>query len=169
MDVGHNLGAFAIWACKCWWPGLITRVDAYEPNAKALEIALLNTLGLPVVARWAAVTVDPEPLFCERGADGRANWGGGRTSSVTYGERVQAVHPRNLPSADVLKVDAEGVDLEVFENYQHWSTVKIAMFEWHHVEHREPMQDICRSAGLVQLRDDDGARYGQGQQIWGRV
>ena len=41
VDVGVNLGAFTLWATRCWWPG-IRQVWGFDPNAEALALAERN-------------------------------------------------------------------------------------------------------------------------------
>ena len=166
VDIGFNIGTFTVWACRCWWPGRIARVVGYEPNAQALELARVNAeLVEPTAVMLipCAVSLDAAPRFSTGD-----NWGGGRTHGVVAGQQVPAVHPRDLPPADVLKCDAEGVDADVFEHYQHWAGVRVALFEWHEPEHRARMEAVCRAAGLVQLRGDQGEQWGIGMQVWGR-
>ena len=148
LDIGCNLGSFIVWACHVWWPGQIEHVNAYDPNAAAVEIARLNTTGLPVTFHDVAVTSAAPPVFFRE----IENWGGARTYGETSGVEVATLHPRELPAADVLKVDGEGIEPEVFEHYQHWNGVMVAMFEYHDPSHREPVQGACRRAGLTPVR-----------------
>lgn len=162
LDVGCNLGAFAVWACHVWWPGRIVRVYGYDPNVSALAIAQRNTRGWPVELHPLAVTCDSRPVFLER-----TDWGSSRTHGETSGVPVLAIHPSRLPAADVLKVDGEGVDLEVFEHYAHWDGVRVALFEWHECDHRAAMFEICKRAGL-ELRKNDCGEAEQGVACWVR-
>ena len=114
------------------------------------------------------MTTAERPLFLPHGPDGRDNWGGGYTHGVTEGLEVPALHPRDLPPCDVLKVDAEGIEDELTAEYQHWAGVRVFLFEWHHVEHRGRIMQRCVDAGLVQWSADQGEQCGIGQQVWGR-
>jgi hypothetical protein len=167
VDVGCNVGAFTAWATKVWWPGKIEEVHAYDPNARAVEMfwhsldAGMRMGGALVHQRVCAVTVQPRAVFRLQN-----NWGGSRTYGETEGFDVRVLHPCDLPPADVLKVDGEGIELEVFESYQHWNVVKVALFEWHFTEHRGPLERICREVGLVQRKTS--APGDQGVQCWVR-
>lgn len=162
VDVGCNLGSFSLWASRVWWPLQIESIHAYDPNFEAVSIARLNTRGLPISFHDAAVTEKRFALF--RCAE---DWGGSRTCGETAGEPVRVVHPRDLPAADCLKVDAEGVDPEVLAHYQHMATVLVCMFEYHEERDREPMEKVCMGAGLTQVRHH-GSPPRQGIQIWVR-
>lgn len=163
VDVGCNVGSFILWATQVWWPGRIQSIRAYDPNSAALTIAKINTVGLPVMLHPYAVTSAEPPVFFKEHID----WGGSRTCGEWSGIEVPSLHPRDLPAADVLKVDAEGVDPEVFEHYQHWDRVKVAMFEYHEEKDREPMMAACERAGLTMVRHH-GSPPRQGIQIWVR-
>ena len=174
IDVGCNLGQFAVWATR-WWPG-VKRILCYDPNEQALDIANNNILlvapPIPDGVDWdlycGAVTVEPHPFFRETDEAGRLNWGGSRTYLQTSGKPVTSLHPRDLPRADALKTDCEGCDLEVLENYPFMSELQVCMFEWHEVEHREPMREICQAAGLRLVKEDNGVQWGQGVNVWVR-
>lgn len=146
VDVGVNVGAFIVWARRRW-PSLVS-VIGYDPNASALHVARMN---VDVPRKWrllhAAVTVDPSPLFREE-----MDWGGSRTYGQSQGVQVPRVHPRDLPPADVLKVDAEGVEVEVFSHYRHWSAVKVLCFEYHETRFRKALMSIAQDTGLVMKR-----------------
>jgi FkbM family methyltransferase len=144
VDVGCNVGAFIVWAKK-WWPSL-RYIVGYDPNISAIAVAWRhNTVGCSLL--HAAVTIDPGPLFFEE-----IDWGGSRTYGQNKGIRVPRVHPRDLPAADVLKVDAEGVEVEVFSHYQHWDGVKVLCFEYHETRFRKALMSIAKEAGLVMRR-----------------
>lgn len=169
LDVGSHLGSFSLWAAKCWWPGQIARIDAFDPNEQAITIARQNTAGLPIHFHHAAVTVQPTARLVLTDTLGRDNWGGARTHGIVdEGVDVPVLHPRELPAADIAKWDAEGVEVEMAEHYAHWATLRILMFEWHHVPHRQQLIDICKGRGMSLLHDDQGPDGGQGQQVWGR-
>jgi hypothetical protein len=162
LDIGLNVGAFAVWACEFWWQGQITRYTGYDPNVMACAFARINTAGIPIAIVPLAVTTELRPRFHEL-----TDWGSSRTHKQTLGERVPCCHPGYLPLADVLKCDAEGVELEVFEHWQGWAGVKVVMFEYHEASHREPLEARCSEAGLTQVRHH-GSPPEQGVQVWVR-
>lgn len=157
VNVGVNLGAYLVWAMTEWWPGRIAQAYGYDPNAKVLEFAKRNCEGLPVELHAVAVTTAPSPVTFHEFED----WGASRTNMTGVGDvhgitldriQVPTLHPRDLPPADVLQCDAEGVGHEVFFEYPHWSGVKVASYETHHPEERRIMQSMCEAAGLRMVR-----------------
>jgi len=151
VDVGCNVGAFFVWACA-WWPSL-RQIYGYDPNKAAIDLAFQNcgefTAPVPVVVTCAAVTssrLGDAYLAMDE------NWGASKTFGVRSGTRVPVVDPGDLPAADVLKCDAEGVGHEVFSSYRHWGGVKVALYESHHETERIIMEHACRAAGLHMVR-----------------
>lgn len=163
VDVGCNVGAVMVWAAD-WWPTL-ERIDGYDPNASALEFAAVNTrlCEVPGVSlHHAAVSLDPAPLFKEHD-----DWGGSRTHGERAGVPVPSLHPRDLPPCDVLKCDAEGVDGDVFEHYQHWAGVRVTLFEYHSSSDKARMMLVAGAAGLhMAMHTECGAT--QGVMVWVR-
>jgi FkbM family methyltransferase len=149
VDVGCNVGAFLLWACLAWWPDTVERVYGFDPNSTALRFAYLNLAGLrqKVDLYDSAVTTDPNPLFREED-----NWGASHTYKATEGVIVPPLHPRDLPAADVLKVDCEGCGGQVAREYRHWSRVRFAMYETHNEEEREELAAACEHAGMTMVR-----------------
>jgi FkbM family methyltransferase len=151
VDVGCNVGAFFVWASR-WWPSL-RQVYAYDPNKAACDLAFENAGGflapVPVLVNCCAVT---SSRFDQATFAMDENWGASKTYGVRSGTLVPVVQPYELPPADVLKCDAEGVGHEVFSGYMHWSGVKVALYESHHETERIIMERACRAAGLHMVR-----------------
>lgn len=161
LDVGGNIGAFATWAF-IKWPGCW--IDSYEPNGGACEIYRKNAPPGAKVHQVAVTTESSARLYI--GGD----WGWSSTKQglnphEEHFVEVPVLHPHDLPPCDVLKVDAEGVELEIFENYAHWPGVKICMFEWHIENHRPLLEEILQAEGFrcFVIRFD---RNTLGQEIW---
>ncbi len=165
LDIGHNVGAFTVWACRCWWPDSVEAVHAYDPNPGCAEILRRNLAlvqrGIEVHVHTAAVTSDPSPAL-----QIDARWGcssiiprmSAHPDRKADGERVSvpAIHPRDLPAADAIKVDAEGVEGEIVEHYRHWDGVKVLMIEWHSVADRLAVYAMAERSGLVLVKNDCG-------------
>lgn len=121
LDIGANVGAFSIWAAHRW-PG--STIEAYEPNPGTFAILAENARRYPMI-RCHQTAVHPSAgqeaeLFWRGLADGQAGlaeaMGATFTAeTVAHGERVHVpvLHPRELPAADVIKVDVEGVEAAI--------------------------------------------------------
>ena len=162
VDIGCNIGAFIRFA-RLWWPTL-EKVTAYDPNASACELARANTdPGLDVEIIAKAVTIDPCPLFNEA-----IDWGSSRTYGQSEGVTVPAIHPRDLPACDCLKVDAEGVEAEIFGHYQHFAAVKVVCVEYHEDRFRRLIMSTLDRAGLVMRRGNPEPNTPVDTQVWVR-
>lgn len=161
LDIGGNIGAFAVWA-YVKWPGCW--IDSYEPNGGACEIYRRNAPPGAKVHQFA-VTVDDSAELYLGGDWGWSSIKPGMNPHEDHAVSVPVMHPKNLPPCDVLKVDAEGVECEIFAAYQHMKTVQIAMFEWHIEKDRLYIEGLLAAHGLrcFAIRFD---RNTLGQEIW---
>ena len=155
LDIGAGWGAFAVWALARWGADLV--IDGYEPHEEAFAFLKMNAPSVKL--HPVAVTTDPAPVLCIN-----EDWGGCSVYRVKEGRPVKALHPMHLPPADVLKIDAEGVEPEVLENYEHMGSLKALIYEFHHIDHRDRLRPICEAAGLRQVREDTDCTYGTA--IW---
>ena len=176
LDIGHNIGIASVWAFH-WWPQMRT-IYAYDPNPGCGELATKNVKqvldGFPhrhVYIHTVAVTSLPVAMFQ---LDER--WGCGYTDHrvVELGDRkpvgepvqVPALHPAELPPADVVKLDAEGVEGEVFEHYKYWDGVKVLLVEWHSHRAREALRALATKQGWRHVKN--GGDGEKGAECWAR-
>ena len=152
IDAGANLGAFTLWA-SAWWPTL-GNVMAIEPNADAADLYRKNTVAQagPIIDLYVGAVTTAD---CPISLSDEDNWGA-RHIVLGYDRdrvpEVSKIRPYDLPPADVLKCDVEGVGAQVFMFYRHWAGVKVAMYESHHREEADMMADSCVRAGLHMVR-----------------
>jgi FkbM family methyltransferase len=174
LDIGCNIGAYTVWACRVWWPATVQRVWSYDPNGSAVLYADIN-MGLVqrdvfVALHTRAVAANPSVLFHE---DER--WGCSWTGDHMLPERkpvgqpraIRSDHPRNLPKCDAVKCDAEGAEGDLLLHYPYWPTVKVLQMEWHTDDYRELMHQVAADAGLTKVKDDCG-QSSQGVACWVR-
>lgn len=164
VDVGANVGAFAVWAyLKFDGPW----IDGYEPNPDAARMCKAN-LPPGAVVHNVAITTEAE---CKLYLGGDWGWSSTIQGVNPHEESsidVDIMHPRDLPPCDLLKIDAEGVEYAVMSFYKYWDRVKICMFEWHIESHRTEIERFVESQGLrcIVSRFD---RVNLGQEIWVRT
>jgi FkbM family methyltransferase len=163
LDVGAGWGAFAVWAKKKW-PN--ANIVCYEPNETSRELLVKN-------APWAAVTAvavtSQEAATLTFGDD----WGGGNVLGTVYGgltqtREVHAFRPRDLPQADILKCDAEGVEFDVISNYRYLDQLKACLYEWHTHDLRKQLHVFFAARpGWVELKDEGaGENFRNGVALW---
>ncbi len=149
LDLGANVGAFTLWA-KARWPE--ARVYAYEPVESTFHLFQANVAGLAgVFAHHLAVSASAPVDFndYEDIALGKNNCGeasfydlGGQTRET---ELVERVHPLNLASAEFVKLDTEGCELEILQNLDLTLTNVIAL-EWHRAADRKKIHQLLTMA-----------------------
>lgn len=174
LDIGHNVGAYTVWGCRIWWPDTVEVVHAYDPNPGCAEFMKKNLAlvqrGIEVKIHTAAVTCNPNPMFHED-----TRWGCSWTHHEAPAERqpvwaavaVRGVHPQDLPPADAIKIDAEGVEGDILAHYKHWGRVKVLQIEWHSHANRRAMYALANLEGFV-LKKNDCGEDSQGVACWVR-
>jgi len=144
LDIGANVGGFSLWANRRWPDAKIT---AYEPAAENVKLWAENCKGLNganlVVA---AVTNKPGPLPLYRGKNncGEHSLADIGEQDLSSSESVNAVPPNSLPSADFVKIDTEGCEVEILKDLNLESTKAIAC-EWHSDNDREQIVELLTS------------------------
>jgi FkbM family methyltransferase len=113
LDIGANIGAFALWAIGRW-PGC--RIHCYEPLPSNFEILARNLAHLDgrSVSLYAFAIGDPARtrLFLGRNNCGEASFfdlGEQASESVEVVTRA----PDVLPRANIIKIDAEGSEIDI--------------------------------------------------------
>lgn len=171
LDIGANAGAFSIWAAHRW-PG--STIDAYEPSPSTFALLQENTRSYPMI-RCHNLAVYPSAgdgiAFTSRyPGDGEAGIVECLADTFNLGNRderdffdVPALHPRELPSADIVKIDAEGAEAEIVK-HANFSAASLLLMEYQYsrnlqvikahlatefepiVEHSFIMRLLCRRA-----------------------
>ena len=159
LDIGAAWGAFSVWAAKRW-PGCF--IHAYEPHDEAFAFLMTNARKVLSTANMVAVTVDPAALY-----DCGEDWGAGRTKDMKQGKRVPSIHPNTLPPCDILKCDAEGVEVEVLEHYPHLDDVQALLLEFHDLEKKYALRQLAQAADFELVREEQHRTYGV--SIWTRT
>jgi FkbM family methyltransferase len=120
LDIGGNVGAYALWARKRWPRAT---VHSYEPNPLAVPYFVENTKHDPkiVLHETAVVGVYPEaPVLLYQGKNSLVEASiksDHDVIDITQARPVAWTHVSDLPRAQVVKCDAEGVEFEILSRY----------------------------------------------------
>jgi FkbM family methyltransferase len=160
LDIGANVGSFALWA-NLRWPG--STIHCFEPNPGTFEYLRRNTATNPRIhCNNAAVFPGSQKkatFFSRFAGDGEA--GLAAYSNETFREGMQrdsfevdVVSPSALPKADVVKLDIEGGEAAVLAALD-LSGVSLVLGEFQNRRNRQQMQDTLAKAGFVCVRDEE--------------
>ncbi len=141
LDVGANVGSFALWA-TARWPG--SKVTSYEPHPGTFEFLTRNTF-----ARRDIVTVNAALFpggqatatflsrFAGDGESGLASYAGDTFVAGAMAEsyEVAVVDPASLPSADIVKIDIEGGEGDVLDHLD-LSRTSLVLLEYQNRKNR---------------------------------
>jgi len=157
VDIGANIGLFSLFARHCF---PTAKIHAYEPDPDVLTFTERNFEGLEI------------ELHCEgvSHADGCADMvrsGSSRVNQVQVAERgaVRLTSLRNVVAraggaVDLLKLDCEGFEWDIFEDERAFEAIRSIRMEYHLVGGRTvaDLETIAPSLGyaITHLRRDDG-------------
>jgi len=149
LDLGANLGAFAIWASHRW-PN--SQVLAYEPHPDNYIYLRRNTAIYPNITTFSHGLGKPgwRPLYNGKNNCGEATLFPNPVSDGTA-VHVEIKDPFSLPHADIIKLDIEGAEGEVLiPLLEAGRTFRAIMFEWHTSELRWAIDSLLKDYILVQ-------------------
>ena len=151
VDLGANVGSFAIWALNKW-PAC--HVYCYEPSKSNFEILRENAKSCPEgkIALVNAAVGDPSLTKLYAGKNNP-----GECSLMKLGEQadefedVTTVTPGILPPADVLKLDVEGSEGYILEELRKKGPLayRAVLLEFHGDEVRRRVDAVLSDYVLV--------------------
>jgi FkbM family methyltransferase len=160
LDIGANVGSFALWA-SLRWPD--STIHCFEPNPGTFAYLQRNTAANPrICTNNAAVfpgTESKAEFFSRFAGDGEAGllaYAGDtfRAGVLEPTCSVDVVSPSNLPRADIVKLDIEGGEAAVLAALD-LSGTSLVLSEFQNRRNREAMQVTLSEAGFVAVRDEE--------------
>lgn len=121
LDVGANVGSFAIWA-SLRWPG--SRITSFEPHPGTFDYLKRNTAGragvTPVNAALFPGGLKTATFTSRFAGDGESTLAAYAADTFVPGAQgesyeVAVVDPASLPSPDIVKIDIEGGEGDVLD------------------------------------------------------
>lgn len=153
LDVGANIGAFVKWSASRW-PG--STILAYEPHPNNFKL-LKRTVE--------SIADNGKISFFELAVSGKAG-----TSKLKFGKDsincgewslnvgsdfkdsvdVTVIAAKDLPEADILKLDVEGAEAEILEALKYrLHRFSAVMLEIHAAQWVKPIEDLLMIAGFA--------------------
>jgi FkbM family methyltransferase len=162
LDVGANVGFFSI-AARARYPRAV--IHAYEPNPRVLPFLEANVSELGISVYPEAVGGDEGRVsMLDSGASNQA-----RTSTNAAGTISQVTLETAIArlggSVDLLKLDCEGAEWDLFQLGDCWRKVRDIRMEYHlfHGETVEQVEQTLRGLGFVVTRCKPDAGFGM---VW---
>lgn len=148
LDIGANVGFFSI-AARSRYPQ--AKIHAYEPNQRVLPFLKSNVEPL-------AVNIFPEAVGAEAGTvsicdDGDSNQAttvandGGSIRQVSLQRAIE----RLGGVVDLLKMDCEGAEWDLFKAEEPWRHIRYIRMEYHLV-HGHTIQDVQSALSRIGFR-----------------
>ena len=183
LDVGANVGSFALWA-SARWPG--SHVTSFEPHPETFKLLTANAGGRKDITLHNAALFPggiKKATFLSRYAgDGESTLAAYSQETFVEGHQahsyeVDVVDPTTLPSADIVKIDIEGGEGEVLANLN-LSKTSLVLLEFQNARNREMLRDTLR-ADFDMLHDEayewspilgyEGYRKDLAGNVYGRI
>jgi FkbM family methyltransferase len=155
LDLGANVGAFTLWAERRWPESAVV---AYEPDPEAFALLERNVRdhGRIRCVNAAVYPTDASTLALVRraGRDVEATLAPLAAEFLADAEPearidVAIVHPRSLPSADIIKLDVEGAELAILASLD-LSAVSLVMLEYHDLARRRAIERLTEETFVVE-------------------
>jgi FkbM family methyltransferase len=147
IDIGANIGGFTLWASQRWERSTI---HCYEPVPRNFEILLRNLSVLDrsrIHANNFAIG-DPQwtRMFLGKNNCGEASFFDiGEQASQTI--NVETYRADILPPAHILKIDAEGSELDILQHVP--MSYEVILIEYHGENKRRAVDTILRDYCLA--------------------
>ncbi|MDX2158040.1 MAG: FkbM family methyltransferase [Hyphomicrobiaceae bacterium] len=160
LDVGANVGSFALWA-SLRWPS--SRITSFEPNPGTFELLKRNTAGHDGITIHNAALFPGGPrrekFFSRYAGDGEAglqSYAGDTFIESAEGSwiEVDVVDPATLPSPEIVKLDIEGGEASVLAHLDLSRTV-LVLAEFQNRKNRDAMRDTLAKAGFEAVLDEE--------------
>jgi len=153
LDIGANVGAFAL-RCASLWPSAAIR--CYEPVQENYQELLDRTRHYPKIAphpyavrsfnRWEQILIGDRPVTCGFYHLGR---------QTEKKEKVYCLDAAEIPPADLVKIDTEGCEVEIMSRLN-LSKTRALVVEYHRAEDRLRLTTLLLEAGFAVLEEKAG-------------
>jgi len=159
VDVGANVGFFSL-AARHRWPR--ATIHAYEPNPRVFQYLRSNTSAL-------GIEIHPEALGAQDGFTSIFDSGDSnqaRTSGCEGGEIPQVTLSHAIEriggTVDLLKLDCEGAEWDLFQAADAWRRVRNLRMEYHlfHGETIPQLESTLQALGFKVIRLEPGPGFG---------
>jgi len=146
IDIGANVGGFAVWAHEFFKN---PKIDCYEPIKANYDLLRQNIEGTDIAIRNIAIGKEDGQRMMYYGLDncGEASMFQGK-QQIADGEMVKVMSSQHLPLCDIMKIDTEGAEIEILENLVHFPYV--FLIEFHSAYNRRKIDELLLDYTLLE-------------------
>lgn len=164
IDIGANVGGFAVWAHEFFNN---PKIDCYEPIKANYELLRQNIEGTDISCRNIAIGAKDEERMMYYGLHncGEASLYQGEEQGKE-GEMVKVMSAMHLPRCDIMKIDTEGAEIEIIENLVNFPSA--FLIEFHSAHNRRRIDELLKDYILIECTMR-GYNYGILKYIKGNV
>lgn len=166
LDIGANIGFFAM-AARSFFPSAI--INCYEPNPRILPYLHKNALAAEAEVFSEAVGAAQGTVFLEERGDSNQARTAGATSGLPVPQvGLATVVERLNGKIDLAKIDCEGAEWEMFEDYKPWKFIHHLRLEYHLIGGRRftDVQTRLSSLGFEILQHHPSGGWGT---VWAKA
>jgi FkbM family methyltransferase len=157
MDVGANVGIFSLWAAHRFPKA---RIQAYEPNPRVIPYLQSNLRGLSVEIHGTGLGAKSGKACMMDSAESRLASTSTRADGEIEIEPLDKAIDRFGGSVDLMKMDCEGAEWDLFEDSDAIRKVKEIRMEYHLVHGRrlDHFRDKVHQLGfsILKLHPNEG-------------
>jgi FkbM family methyltransferase len=147
LDIGANIGCYAM-RCLEKWPE--AAIWAYEPVPALAEQLAVNCPTISITCAGVRATDDTSTLFQVEGENTLGSfYENGRKNLSSIQSRC--ISAKMLASAELVKIDTEGCEVEILENLD-LSQTQALVCEYHRRADMGIIRKLANAAGLVEIQ-----------------
>lgn len=147
LDIGANIGGFAVWA-SYKWPN--SRITCYEPITSNFELLKANTnyISNNITLHKSAVAKESgrRQMFYGKNNIGEASFFCGFEQQDS-GEVVKTIAANSIEHHDIVKIDTEGAEIEILSGLIF--KPDIYLIEYHSAKNRRKIDNILKEYVLL--------------------
>jgi len=147
LDIGANVGGFAVWA-SYRWPN--AQIHCYEPISNNFNLLKINTeynKNISIYNVAIGKQNGRRAMYYGKNNIGEASFIKGEEQQ-DKGEEVTVINAAELPKADIFKIDTEGAEVEILSSLK--TKPDVFLIEYHSSDNRRMIDKILKDYVLFE-------------------
>lgn len=157
FDIGANIGGFTRWANARWMNSQIVCFEPVKSNFGMLQKNTSDMKNVQLLNAGVGSDNRKQKIYYGKNNIGEASLFKG-DQQVDDGEEVDIMSAAELPPCHIMKIDTEGAEIEIIENYQH--DPALYLIEYHSEENRLKIDDYFREEYILIDSKSNTPNYG---------